>query len=177
MRRAGILALVVLAGWTLAGCGIGASTVPLPIAAPSPSQVLSAGAGATAGQVTAAVRAAGVVVEPATVPYRPAESPLLSAAPRLVLRAILPGDDGHGFVVVYDFADASAAYAAGTEMARYLASGPGRIQFPNDARHVIRQVGSTIVFYTWSSANSPEPEAATVATALETLGLGIPIVR
>ena len=117
------------------------------------------------------------MVEPAIVPYRPAESPLLTAAPRLVLQANLPGDDAHGFIAIYDFADAAGAYAAGTEMADYLASGPGRIQFPNDAKHVIRQVGSTIVFYTWSPANSPEAEAAKVATALETLGLEIPIVR
>jgi hypothetical protein len=177
MRRLTITVVLAAAAVLLAGCGIGASTVPIPTAVPSPSQVVSAGANATAGQVTAAVRAAGIVAEPANVPYRPAESPLLTAAPRTVLRAILPGDDAHGFIVIYDFPDAAAAYAAGTEMAHYLASGPGRIQFPNDAKHVIRQVGSTIVFYTWSPANSPEAEATTVATALETLGLEIPIVR
>jgi hypothetical protein len=177
MRRLGVAAFLVALAVLPSGCGIGASTVPVPTAVPSPSQVVSAGANAAARQVTAALRAAGIVAEPAIVPYRPAESPLLTAAPRLVLQAILPGDDAHGFIAIYDFADAAGAYAAGTEMARYLASGPGRIQFPNDAKHVIRQVGSTIVFYTWSPANSPEAEAATVATALESLGLDIPIVR
>jgi hypothetical protein len=177
MRRLPILAIIAATAVLLAGCGIGASTVPIPTAVPSPSQVVSAGVNATAGQVTAALRTTGIVAGPAIVPYRPAESPLLAAAPRVVLQAILPGDDAHGFIAIYDFADAAGAYAAGTEMADYLASGPGRIQFPNDAKHVIRQVGSTVVFYTWSPATSPEAEAATVATALETLGLEIPIVR
>jgi len=177
MRRLPVAAALVASAILLAACGIGASTVPIQTAVPSPSQGVSAGANATAGQVTDALRSAGIVAAPAVVPYRPAESPLLAAAPRVVLQAILPGDDTHGFVAIYDFADAAGAYAAGMEMAGYLASGPGRIQFPNDAKHVIRQVGSTVVFYTWSPATSPEAEAATVATALETLGLEIPIVR
>ena len=177
MRRVPVAAVLTASAVLLAACGIGASKAPIPTAAPSPTQVVSAGADATAGQVTAALRSAGIVAQPALVPYRPAEPPLLAAAPRVVLQAILPGDDAHGFIAIYDFADAAGAYAAGSQMAGYLASGPGRVQFPNDAKHVIRQVGSTIVFYTWSPANSPEAEAATVATALETLGLEIPIVR
>ena len=62
-------------------------------------------------------------------------------------------------------------------MAGYLASGPGRIQFPNDARHVLRQVGSTLVFFTWSPAASPDPKVGALAAALETVGTEIPIVR
>ena len=46
----------------------------------------------------------------------------LMTAPRLVIEATLPGDDGQGFIVIYDFPDASRAYAAGVEMAAYLAS-------------------------------------------------------
>jgi hypothetical protein len=114
---------------------------------------------------------------PQPVAFRPGESPLLAAAPRLVLRALLPDDATHGFIVVYQFADDAAARAAGTEMAAYLASGPGRIQFPNDARHVLRQVGPTLVFFTWSPAASPDPRVAGLAGALETLGTGITIVR
>jgi hypothetical protein len=62
-------------------------------------------------------------------------------------------------------------------MAAYLASGPGRVQFPNDARHVLRQLGPTLVFFTWSPTVSPDPSVAALAGALETLGTGIPIVR
>ena len=61
--------------------------------------------------------------------------------------------------MVYDFPTPQAAFAGGSELAAYLASGPGRVQFPNDAQHVIRQVGSTLVFYTWSPVNSPNGHA------------------
>jgi hypothetical protein len=90
---------------------------------------------------------------------------------------VLAQDPAHGFIVLYDFPDAGAAYAAGTEMARYLASGPGRIQFPPDAEHVLRQVGSTLVFFTRSPGNSPDPRSVDIAQALGTVGVGIAIGR
>jgi hypothetical protein len=161
----------------LAGCGIAASTVPIPTTAPSSAPVLSDAVSVAAVQVQDALRAVGLSATVSPVPFRPGESPALAAAPRLVLKAVLPDDEGHGFIVLYDYSTAPLAYAAGTEMAAYLASGPGRIQFPPDAEHVIRQLGSTLIFYTWSAANSPEAAAADVAAALGTLGLGIPIVR
>jgi hypothetical protein len=168
---AGALALL------LTGCGSGASRPPAPSPATSPTPFLSAAVMTTAGQVESLLRAGGIVAAVAPVPFRPAESPALSVAPRLVLKATLPGDEDQGFIVIYDFPDAGRAYSAGAEMAAYLASGPGRIQFPTDARHVIRQVGSTVVFYTWTPADPPQTAAADVATALGTLGLEIPIVR
>jgi hypothetical protein len=173
--------LAVTVSLVLAGCAPTAST-PNPTAAPVLSQApaLSGAVAATADRVAAALGSVGLTVTavpPQPVVFRPGESPLLAAAPRLVLQALLAGDANHGFIVVYDFADDAAAGAAGAEMAGYLASGPGRIQFPNDARHVLQQVGPTLVFFTWSPAASPDPKLATLAGALETLGTGIPIVR
>jgi hypothetical protein len=179
-RGVRLIASLGLAGaltLSLTGCGSGTSRPPAPSPATSPTPFLSAAVTTVAGQVESVLRAAGIVAGVASVPYRPAESPALSTAPRLVLEATLPGDDGQGFIVIYDFPDASRAYAAGGEMAAYLASGPGRIQFPNDARHVIRQVGSTVVFYTWTPADPPGTGASDLAAALGTLGLEIPIVR
>lgn len=178
-RRARLVgpALSLGLGLVLGGCGIAASTVPIPTTAPSPAPVLSDAVSVAAVQVQDALRGVGLTASVSAVPFRPGESPALAAAPRLVLKAVLPDDDAHGFIVLYDYPTAPLAYAAGTEMAAYLASGPGRIQFPPDAEHVIRQLGSTLVFYSWSKANSPEQAATDVATALGTLGLGIPIVR
>jgi hypothetical protein len=64
------------------------------------------------------------------------------------------------------------AVDAGNELAGYLGTGAGRIQFPTDARHTIRQLGTTLIFYTWAPSTSPDPNAPTVATALATLGIG-----
>ncbi|MEO8228545.1 MAG: hypothetical protein ABI628_02150 [Chloroflexota bacterium] len=175
------LALASALAAALAGCAPAASA---PSATPTPAlsqaPALSGAVAATADQVAAALGSVGLTataLPPQPVAYRPGESPLLAVAPRLVLQALLPGDASHGFIVVYQFADDATARAAGAEMAGYLASGPGRIQFPNDARHVLRQVGPTLVFFTWSPAVSPDPKVAALAGALETLGTGIPVVR
>jgi hypothetical protein len=164
----------------LAGCApaaSGPSATPTPALSQPPA--LSAAVAETADRVAAALGSVGLTataLPPQPVAFRPGESPLLAVAPRLVLQALLPGDASHGFIVVYQFADDAGARAAGAEMAAYLASGPGRVQFPNDARHVLRQVGPTLVFFTWSPAVSPDPKVASLAGALETLGTGIPIV-
>jgi len=92
-----------------------------------------------------------------------------------VVRAILPDDPDHGLVVIYEFADPAAASAAAEEEAAYIASGVGRVQFPNDARFLIRVVGSTAIFFTWSPAASLDARTASIATALEGLGLGVTV--
>lgn len=178
--RGGLLARGLVLALALGGCASGASAPSVTPPPASEAPALSAAVAATADRVSAALGSVGLTVTalpPQPVAFRPGESPLLASAPRLVLQALLPGDPTHGFIVVYQFADDVAARAAGAEMAAYLASGPGRIQFPNDARHVLRQVGPTLVFFTWSPAASPDPGVAALAGVLETLGTGIPIVR
>jgi hypothetical protein len=129
----------------------------------------------TAAQVTTALGRSSIqVVEPQT-PYRPGESPSLFAAPRLVLQAVLPDDPGGGYMLVYDLRTPANAAQAGRDYADYLASGVGRVQFPRDARFVLRQVGSTLVFFAWSPDTSPDARTAEVATALESIGEGIAV--
>lgn len=175
-RRAGAVLAVCLLG-VVAGCAGGATSLPQPTAVASPAASMSAAIAATASQIGSTLRTAGLISGVSPVPYRPAESPALADASRVVLKADLAGDDPQGFIVVYDFPDAGRAYAAGTEMAAYLASGPGRVQFLTNARFVMRQVGSTLVFYGWTPSDAPEPGAGAVATALGSLGVEIPIVR
>jgi hypothetical protein len=118
---------------------------------------------------------AGLQVEDATRAYRPAEAPAFATAPRIVVRAILPDDPDHGLLVIYEFIDQSAATAAAEAQAAYVASGVGRVQFPNGTQFVIRVLGSTAVFYAWSPPVTTDQRAAAIATALETLGVGVPV--
>ena len=65
--------------------------------------------------------------------------------------------------------------AAAAEQQAYLATGPG--PRPDAARdgHVIRQVGSTVVFYDWLPGGCPDPRRQAIQAALETLGVGYPV--
>lgn len=176
-RAADVSGLLLVAALVVTACGAGAGTIPVAPVAPSPTRAVSPSVTATTTAIGQVLSAAGLATAPAQVPFRPGESPMLAAAPREVVQAILPSDPVHGMIVIYDFPDAGAALAAGNEMAAYLKSGPGRVQFVPDSIHTLRQVGSTLVFFTWSPANSPDPRTADIASALDTLGTGIPIVR
>jgi hypothetical protein len=132
-------------------------------------------AAVTRGEVARALAAEGLQVEEVSRPFRPAEAPAFATAPRILLRAILPDDPDHGLLVIYEFSGPTVATTAAEEQAAYIASGIGRVQFPNGARFVIRVVGSTVVFFSWSPAGSPDPRTTAIAKALETLGLGVAI--
>ena len=60
---------------------------------------------------------------------------------------------------------------------RRATSGPATAgsQFPLGTQHVLRQVGSTLVLYSWLPAASSDPTAAKVADALDTLGIGFTV--
>jgi hypothetical protein len=130
----------------------------------------------TRASIAAALGAANLQVEDVQTAYRPAESPRLAAAARLVIRAVIPDDPDHGRIVIYEFPNSADATAAAQEQATYLASGVGRVQFPTDTQFTLRVVGATVVFYDWSAANSHDPtRAAVVSTALETLGFPVAV--
>jgi hypothetical protein len=172
-----------VAGWAVvvllaAGCGIGANSTGTASFAPptvGPSMATTAAVSETRAALVAALAAKGLQLSEPKVPFLPPESASLASAPRAVYQVVLPADPAHGFVSVYEFADAAAATTAGREQADYVASGPGRVQFPINTRFVIRQVGTTIVFYAWSPDNSPDPRTADIQAALETFGTGIAI--
>jgi hypothetical protein len=167
-----VVAIVVIAALVGGSNPPGGATFP-----PAGATTGTAGGAAavTRAEVVRALAAQGLQVEDATRPFRPAEAPAVATAPRIVVRAILADDPDHGLIVVYELSSPQAASAAAAEQATYIASGVGRVQFPNDARFVLRVVGSTVVFFSWSPAGSPDPRTAAIATALETLGLAVTI--
>jgi hypothetical protein len=122
--------------------------------------------------ISAALSREQIQLQDATQPFRNAESPRLAAAPRAVYQALLPDDPDGGFIVVYEFPDNASAVDAGNEFAGYLGTGAGRIQYPIDAQHTIRQLGTTLLVYTWAPSTSPDPGSPKVAEALKTLGIG-----
>lgn len=176
-RALGVAAVAILVVIVI-GALVGGTTPPggatFPPVGATPGNVGSAAA-VTRGEVTRALAAQGLQVEDLARPYRPAEAPAFATAPRIVVRVILPDDPDHGEVVIYEFADPPTASAAAEAQAAYIASGVGRVQFPTESRFVIRVVGSTAVFFTWSPAGAPDPRTASVAAALETLGVGVAV--
>ncbi len=177
-RASAIAALGLGLAVALAGCGIAAPS-ELPPASPSavPQASLSGSIELTRGLVEAALKASDFGLIRPQVPYRPPESPALIDIPRAVFQVVLGQDPNGGFLVIYEFPDSPTAWAAGLAQARWLASGPGAIQFPLDERHVLRQLGTTLVTFSWSPSNAPDPRTGEIATALEAVGQGIPVQR
>ncbi|MBI2762914.1 MAG: hypothetical protein HYX54_04065 [Chloroflexi bacterium] len=170
-----IVAILLIFSGILAGkvAAPGAPTFPPVGASTSPAGAV---AQATRAGVVTALSAANLQVEDILAPYRPAEAPRLAAAPRLVVRAVIPADPDHGRIVIYEFRSTADATTAAQEQAAYIASGVGRVQFPTGTQFVLRVVGPTVVFYAWSGSGVPDPtRAAAIATALETQGFGVPI--
>jgi hypothetical protein len=173
-RAARVVCLAAALAVGIGGCGIGASReiVTFPPESVGPAATVSPAVLQTRGIIAAVLGSVQIQLGDAKNPFRPAESPRVAAAPRAVYQAILPADPEGGQIVVYEFRDAGTAVDAGNELAGYLGTGAGRIQFPTDARHTIRQVGSTLIFYSWAPSTSPDPGSPKVADALATLGIG-----
>jgi hypothetical protein len=170
-----VLGIAVL----LAGCGTGANGTPASLAPPSvgPSANVSGATAQTRGEIASAL---GAVPSPiqfgdATRPYRPPESARLRDAARAVFQVVLPGQPDGGFIVVYEFADAAAAVDAGNEEAGYLGTGPARVNFPRDAQHVLRELGPTLIVFTWAPSDPAAAAESEVAAALARLGIGFSV--
>lgn len=161
----------------LVGCGIAASTssASIPSADAGPTTGVGNATGATRGAIATALSSVAVQFGDATRSYRPAESARLRAAPRTVFQVVLPDQPDAGFIVVYEFRDSAAAVDAGNEEAGYLGTGAARVQFPLGTQHVLRQLGPTLILYSWLPAASNEPAAGDVAAALSTLGVGFTV--
>lgn len=118
----------------------------------------------------------GIRLDPPVVPYRPAEPPGISTAPRAVLQAGI-GDPQAGYVMVYEFPDANTASARGAEFADYLESGFGQTNYPLDAQFSLAQLGGTLIFTWWSSELAADRDLARAAfDAISAVGVRIPIV-
>ena len=176
--RAIVAALVVTV--VISGCGIGASGATgrsFPAESVGPSIATTGAVSEARAAIATALAAKSLQLEDPRVPFRPPEAARFAAAARAVYQVLLPADPDHGFISVYEFPDVPSAATAGQEQAAYVGSGPGRVLFPPDSRFVVRQLGTTIVFYAWSPSNSPDPRAADIQPALESLGTAIPVPR
>jgi len=161
----------------LAGCGIAANDHPPSIAAPSvgPPTTVTGATAQTRGEIASALSVVAVQFGDATRPYRPPESGRLRDAPRAVYQVVLPDQPDAGYLVVYEFPDASAAVDAGNEEAGYLGTGPARVNFPRDEQHALRQVGPTLILFSWSPSDADATLEASVAAALNRLGIGFTV--
>ena len=101
---------------------------------------------------------------------------MLANAARAVYQVTLPEDPDKGYIVVYEFLDPGRAAEAAAEQQRYLETGPGKVQTPLGTVHVIRGVGTTVVTYSWLPEAANDPDAPGIQRALETLGVGYPVV-
>jgi hypothetical protein len=172
-RRWSVIGLLAV---LLTGCATGgASVAGVPAQSIGPPTTVSQAVGQTRGELVRALGASNLVLTDTQAPVRPAEAPLLAAAPRAVFQVTLPADPTKGFIVVYELSDAGRAAEAAAEEQQYLASGPGRVQTPEGTVHVLRQVGSTVVVYDWLPGAAKDAKAPDIQRALETLGVGYPI--
>jgi hypothetical protein len=171
------LGLAAVMALMAAGCGLGANgpAPSVPVPSVGPSATAGAAAAQTRGVIAAALKSVAVEFGDATQPYRPAESDRLRDAPRAVYQVVLPDQPDAGYVVVYEFPDPASAVDAGNEEAGYPGTGNGRVQFPLGTQHVLRQVGTTLILYSWLPAASSDPTAGNVADALSTLGIGFTV--
>ena len=176
----GVLGLALVAAVALAGCGIGANgnAASVPVASAGPAAAITGAVDQTRGEIAnalASISSVPVQFGESSRPYRPPESGRLRDAPRAVFQVVLPDQPDAGFIVIYDFRDAAAAVDAGNEEAGYLGTGPARVALPRDAQHVLRQVGSTLVLYTWSPSAATDRTAEVVAGVLSTIGIGFTV--
>ena len=175
-RRAASALVVALLALSLGGCGLGASgsgaIATFPPGPAGPSASVSNAVSLTRQAIASALAPLRLQLDNAQRPFRPSESRLTADAPRAVYQVVLPEDLDGGYIIVYEFPDSATAVNAGNDLAGYLGTGAGRVAYPLDAQHSIRQVGTTLIFYTWSPSTSPDPGSEKVAEALGTLGIG-----
>jgi len=175
VRGLGAVVLVIVATIVVA-CGT--TEVPgrsLPVESVGPGRTVSPAVNQTRIELARALGAHNLVLGDSQAPIRPAEAPLFAGAPRAVYQVLLPKDPSKGFVVVYEFADSDRAAAAAAQEQAYLATGPGRVQTPLGSVSIIRQVGSTVVFYEWLPEGSLDDSAPGIQAALETVGVAFPV--
>ena len=174
--RRPVVALAIAAAVILAGCAASDGPVAtFPAASIGPDRTVSPAVNLTRASLEQALRDHGLSLANAQVPFRPAEAPRLTDAPRAVYQVVLPNDPAGGFVVVYELPNTDLANQAAQEQAQYLATGPGRVQSSLETVDVIRVVGSTVILYSWIPGEARDPTAAGIQPALETLGLGVQV--
>jgi len=152
------------------------SVAPPPPAAPvGPSRTVGPAVAQTRAELVRVLGTRNLVLQDSQAPFRPPEDGRFTTAPRALYQVILPEAPTEGFIVVYEFADPTAAAEAATAQAAYLATGPAKVQSAFGARHILRLIGSTVVLYTWVPEGVQDPRQPDIQAALETLGTGVPV--
>ncbi len=178
MSRARWLAAVACASVMVAGCG-GATPVTGDAGQPLPAPVssISPAVAATVARITQVLGYRGLQAFPPIAPYRPSEPASMTQTPRVVLQVAGPDAD-QGYIVIYDLPTSTAATSAGTELARYLASGFGQTNYPTDTQFYVAQLGSTVVFTWYSASRASDPAAIRNAVdAIQTVGQPFPVIK
>jgi hypothetical protein len=172
----GIALLAAVTSVSFAGCSPSdGAAVTYPVGSVGPDQTVSPAVAQTRGELARVLGEQNLILADTISPYRPPESASLASAPRAVYQVTLPADPTGGYIVVYEFGDTAGAAAAAAELQAYLATGPGAVQSPQGTAHVIRQVGTTVVYYGWIPGETKDPGSADIQAALETLGTGFPV--
>ena len=173
-RRAAVCFLAF--AFSLVGCGgTEGPAATFPPTSIGPDRTVSPTVAQTRAELARVLGARSLQFRDVQTPVRPPEAAMLATAPRAVHQVILPQDPDRGFIVVYEFRDAAQASEAAAEEQRYLASGPGRVQAPEGTVHVLRQLGPTLVMYSWLPGAAQDPSAPEIQAALEELGTAFPI--
>lgn len=171
--------VLALAGALVAGaCGStpeGTPQATFPLTTDPPNRTTTPDLLAARAVLATALGATNVILADTEAPFRPAEGAILTTAPRAVYQAVMPADPGKGFIAVYDLEDAGRAAAAAQDQAAYLASGPGRVQYPDATQHILRVLDTTVIFYSWAPEGAVDPKAPDVAAAIETVGQAVAI--
>ena len=171
-------ALALAAGLLLASCGGSTGDVApsvVPAVTEGPTRTVGPAVAQTRTELVQALGTKNLVLQDSQAEFRPPEDATFTTTPRALYQVILPKAPQEGFIVVYEFADPTAAAEAAAAQAAYLATGPAKVQSPFGARHIIRLVGPTVLLYTWVPAGADDPLQPDIQTALETLGTGVQV--
>lgn len=167
----GTVALVVACGHGFEAGGLG--TVPDAATPRASAGTMEAG---TIAALRQALSIGHLELEPATRPYQPAQPAGLISVPRSAYQVRLSDPEG-GVLLVYAFADPDAARGGAQELADYLSSSPGKINFAGDTLFHVAHLGSTIILTWFSPSQSADPEAARGAFDLvSTVGAEVPVL-
>jgi hypothetical protein len=129
---------------------------------------------ATKQKLIDALSAKGLVATDTIRSFRPPEGPLLAAAPRSVIQVELTDDPDHGFIVIYALGSPDAAIAAAEDQLAYIARGEGGgALLPPGTNIVVRPRNSTVVFFHWLPATSPDPRTSTIADTIAEVTDGV----
>ncbi len=141
----------------MAGCGVTSEAgQSFAVASIGPGRTVSPAINATRAELVRALGQHNLVLSDTQVagPARRVAA-AVRRRPRAVYQVILPKDPTHGYIVVYEFPDSARAAAAAAEEQAYLATGPGRVQTPQGTVTVIRQLGTSVILYSWLPGPRP----------------------